>query len=156
MNNNLGRLGGQVGVLMCLLGFGVIFFGWNGAASEALPAAQFPYLISGGIAGLGLVVIGAAMLVVQDSREDRARLQATLEQLTAAVERQGGAANAAGVRGAGVVLAGTTSYHRTDCTLPTAREEAHLMRIEDVLGQGLEPCRVCNPPALRMDPLQAY
>jgi uncharacterized membrane protein len=155
MKNNLGRLGGQVGVLLCLIGFVAIFFGWNGAASESTPAAQFPYLISGGIVGLALVVIGAAMLVVQDAREERARLEATLDRLATAVERQAGAGSSPAT-GAGVVLAGSTSYHRSDCTLPTAREEAYLVRIEDVLGRGLEPCRVCHPPALHSSPQPSY
>jgi len=145
MNNNLGRLGGQLGVLLCLIGFVAIFLGWNGAAGKALGSAQFPFLISGGISGLAIIVIGAAMLVVQNAREDRARLEAALERLTSAVERQ--AAPAAGVNGT-LVLAGTTSYHRLDCDLPAAREEAHLVPLEEAVTRGIDPCRVCRPPAL--------
>src|SRR3712207_9300042 len=84
-----GRLGGQLGMLLCLIGFGVIFFGWNGAASKNIVMAQFPYLISGGIAGLAIVVIGAAMIIVQSAREDRARIEAALDRLTLAVEAGG-------------------------------------------------------------------
>lgn len=145
MQNNLGRLGGQLGVLLCLLGFVAVFFGWNGAASKALPAAQFPFLISGGITGLALVVIGAAMIIVQNAREDRARLQASIDRLHTLLERQAGPA---GGSTAGLVLAGVDSYHRTDCGLPAAREEAHLLGLEEALSRGLEPCRVCRPPAL--------
>lgn len=149
MNNNLGRLGGQLGVLLCLIGFVAIFFGWNGAASRNVIMAQFPFLISGGIAGLAVVMIGASMLIVQNAREDRARLEATLERLITAVEHSGGAGRGAAPAGsAGVVLAGSASYHRLECTLPAAREEAHLVPIEQVLSRGLPPCRVCNPPAL--------
>ena len=79
LTNNLGKLGGQLGVLLCLIGFIGIFLGWNGAASKNVIMAQFPFLISGGLAGLAIVVIGAAMLIVQNAREDRARLEATLE-----------------------------------------------------------------------------
>ena len=74
MNNlNLGRLGGQLGIGLCLLGFLVIFFGWNGAASQDYLPAQLPYLISGGAVGLGIVVIGASLVIVQNHRADRAR-----------------------------------------------------------------------------------
>ncbi|HSE54987.1 MAG TPA: hypothetical protein VLB03_04605, partial [Nocardioidaceae bacterium] len=113
MHNNLGRLGGQLGVGLCLLGFVVIFFGWNGAASTNYVPAQFPYLVSGGIAGLAVVVIGAAMIVVQNQRADRARLEEVLARLAAAVERQGLAAGPGqGISGlGGYVVAGTTSYH---------------------------------------------
>lgn len=148
MNNNLGRLGGQLGVLLCLLGFVAIFLGWNGTASTNIIMAQFPYLISGGIAGLAIIVIGAAMLIVQNAREDRARLEATLERLILAVEHNAGPRGAAAGTSAGMVLAGGASYHRLECSLPATREEAHLVPIEDVVARGLAPCRVCQPPAL--------
>jgi hypothetical protein len=157
MNNvNLGRLGGQLGIGLCLLGFLVIFFGWNGAASQDYLPAQLPYLISGGAAGLGIVVVGAALVVVQNHRADRARLEAVLERLAAANERQG--AGTAGLNGhaaagapaglGGHVVAGDSSYHRLDCTLHEAREAAHLVPLEDVVTSRLEPCRVCRPPQL--------
>lgn len=148
MNLQLGRLGGQLGVLLCLIGLIAIFFGWNGAAGSNVPMAQFPYLISGGIAGLAIVVMGGALLVVQSAREDRARLEAVLERLISATEHSAGSAGGAGTGAmAGLVLAGGASYHRTDCALPTAREEAHLMPLEDALGRQLEACRVCRPPS---------
>ena len=157
MNNvNLGRLGGQLGVGLCLLGFLVIFFGWNGAASQDYLPAQLPYLISGGAAGLGIVVVGAALVIVQNHRADRARLEAVLERLAAANERQGGgaavmnghAAPAAPAGLGGHVVAGESSYHRLDCSLHEAREAAHLVPLEDVISSRLEPCRVCRPPQL--------
>ena len=150
-----GRLGGQLGILLCLVGFGVIFFGWNGAASKNVAMAQFPYLISGGLAGLAIVVIGAAMLIVQSAREDRVRIEAALDRLTTAVENGGGGGGGGGAqRGAtqssnsGFVLAGTTSYHRLDCTLTEARDEAHAIALEEAFARQMEPCRVCRPPAL--------
>lgn len=155
MNRNLGRLGGQLGIVLCLIGFLGIFLGWNGAASRNVPMAQFPFLISGGIAGLAVVVVGAAMLVVQNAREDRARLEAVLERLLTAVEQRGAPAGglatagapAAGAAGATMVLAGSASYHRLECELPVAREDAYLAALGDALARGLEPCRVCRPPA---------
>ncbi|HSE10564.1 MAG TPA: hypothetical protein VLB29_18015 [Nocardioidaceae bacterium] len=149
MQNNLGRLGGQLGVGLCLLGFLVIFLGWNGAGSHNYVPAQFPFLISGGVAGLAVVVIGAAMLIVQNQRADRARVEAVLERLVAAVERQGAASGAGAAAAGGLggyVVAGTSSYHHLDCSLPEAREEAQVVPLEDIRTSGLEPCRVCRPP----------
>lgn len=83
------RLGGQLGVGLCALGFLLVFLGWNGAASVDRIPSQFPYLISGGIAGLCFVVLGVGMLVVQNQRADRAALQATLRELQEALERAG-------------------------------------------------------------------
>lgn len=152
MQNNLGRLGGQLGVALCVVGFLVILLGWNGAASYNSVASQFPYLISGAAVGLAVVVVGAAMIVVQNQRTDRARVEAVLERLVAAVERQGapggGAGGAAALAGGvgGYVIAGTTSYHQLDCRLHEARDEAHVVPLVEIRTSGLSPCRVCRPP----------
>jgi hypothetical protein len=148
MQNHWGQLGGQLGVSLCLIGFVAIFFGWNGAASNNNIVAQFPYLISGGIAGLAVVMVGTSMLVVQNQRADRVRLEAALDRLAAAVERQGGGPGAGtGSLGLhGYVVAGATSYHKLDCALTEARDEAHVVPLEDLVHSDLEPCRVCRPP----------
>lgn len=83
------RMGGQLGVGLCAFGFLLVFLGWNGAASVDRVPSQFPYLISGGVAGLCFVVLGVGMLVVQNQRADRAALQATLRELQEALERAG-------------------------------------------------------------------
>ena len=146
MEKYVGRLGGQLGALLCLAGFLVIFFGWNGAASNNFVPAQFPYLVSGGIAGLALVVVGAALLVVQTQRADRARVEAVLERLVAATERhaRGGAMDAGELHG--FVLAGGSSYHRIGCELPEAHADARLVPLADIPESRLAACRVCHPP----------
>ncbi|WP_372729643.1 hypothetical protein [Nocardioides sp.] len=146
MQNNLGRLGGQLGVLLCLLGFLVIFFGWNGAAGANFLPAQFPFLISGGLVGLGVVIVGAAMILVQNFRTDVARLEAAMERVATAVERQAGSDPAAAGGLDGYVIAGSESYHRVECSLPEARTEAHMVPLTDIMGSNLQPCRVCHPP----------
>lgn len=155
MNNlQLGRLGGQLGVGLTLVGFLVIFFGWNGAAAADYVPAQLPYLLSAGAAGLGLVVVGSAMIVVQSQRADRARIEQALERVALAAER-GAASGSPAVQHAGLagglgnfVVTGQLSYHRVDCDLPEARTEATLVPLTEVIGGALAPCRVCNPPHL--------
>lgn len=63
------------------LGFFVIFLGWNGAAEKDFVAGQIPYVISGGLTGLGLVFAGLAMALVEAQRRDTARVLAKLDQL---------------------------------------------------------------------------
>jgi hypothetical protein len=89
------RLGGQLGVGLCAVGFLLVFLGWNGAASLDRLPSQFPYLISGGVAGLCFVIVGVGMIVVQNQRADRAALQATLLQLQESLARAGLAADTA-------------------------------------------------------------
>lgn len=51
------------GSIAVLLGFSVMLLGWVGAARTAREIEQIPYLISGGLIGLALVVLGGLLLV---------------------------------------------------------------------------------------------
>jgi cytochrome c biogenesis protein CcdA len=50
------------GALAVVGGFGVMLLGWYGASHTPRQIEQLPYLISGGLIGLGLVFVGALLL----------------------------------------------------------------------------------------------
>lgn len=61
-----------------------LLIGYFGVSGTLDPAKQLPYLISGGIGGLFLLGLAAALLFSSDlgaTRADIARLQATVEEL---------------------------------------------------------------------------
>src|SRR5256885_2011756 len=82
-----GRLGGQLGLTCIVAGLVVILVAWNGAASIDFVSGQVPYLLSGGALGLGLVGLGVTLVVVQNSRRDRAIVEAQLRDLNRVVSR---------------------------------------------------------------------
>jgi hypothetical protein len=151
-----GGLGGGFGLLVIAVGLLAIGIGWNGMAGgggevNGVPNlnAQLPWLISGGVLGLALVVFGAAMLIVHNARSDRARLEAKLDELVAAVSR-GAAATTPYPTGpqptaAGVFLAGGSAYHRPDCRLVQGRDDVTFVTEGDASVRDLKPCRVCKP-----------
>jgi hypothetical protein len=145
------QLGAKLGILLCLGGFVALWAGWNGAASYDRVPAQFPYLISGGIVGLGLIVIGAAMIVVDTNRQGRDELQATLLELRQALEGMTPSPAAAASLGAGAapgtVVAGASSYHRPDCHLVDGKPETRVLSVDEAEDDGLTPCRICKPAA---------
>jgi hypothetical protein len=150
------RLGAKLGIGVCLLGFLLIFFGWNGAASLDRVQSQFPYLISGGIAGLALVVIGAALIIVETSRGERDELRKEIAALRTAIEQigapstNGRAAPAKTTDGArGAFVAGQHTFHRRDCRLLEGRGELPRVSRDDALEQELAACRVCEPLSVR-------
>lgn len=67
------------------LGFLVIGLAWNGASELGYVQGQFPYLISGGLTGLGLIVLGAVMLVIHTMRQDGAKRAAQIDALASAM-----------------------------------------------------------------------
>lgn len=140
------QLGGKLGITLCLAGFVALFLGWNGAASYDRVPAQFPYLVSGGLVGLSLCVIGAAMMIVETNRRGRDELLATLAELRTALETSSpGGPTLVELTLPGAVVAGASSYHRPDCRLAQGREEAHLVTTEAAEAEGLAPCRICKP-----------
>jgi hypothetical protein len=154
MRNQWVKLGGLLGIAYCIAGFVLIFLGWNGTASKDDEPAQIPYIVSGGIAGLGLVVVGAALIVAHSLRTDRVELRAAIDDLRAAIERGAPAsAPAAVVDGGGAVVesegdtvvAGSDSYHRPACTVVAGQTGAVAMSRADATAAGLTACRVCNP-----------
>lgn len=52
-----------LGILFWLAGGVVLTFAWMGMAEIAYVDGQMPYLVSGGAAGLALVVIGSTLVV---------------------------------------------------------------------------------------------
>lgn len=50
------------GSFLVMVGFGLMLLGWYGAARTHREIEQIPYLISGGLLGLGFVVLGGLIL----------------------------------------------------------------------------------------------
>ena len=64
----------------------VIGLGWFGAAAKDCVQCQIPYLLSGGAAGLALIVFGVALLLLAQVRTESRRLGDRIEQ---ALRREG-------------------------------------------------------------------
>jgi hypothetical protein len=143
------KLGNQLGVVLCLAGFVLVWVGWNGAASYDLSTRQFPYLISGGIAGLCLVNVGVGLFLVQSQRAERARLEANLAGLTRILETlvEVSGRIPSGTAEDGLVLAGSTAYHRPACHLVQNHPRLRTMTAAMATEEGLAPCRSCVPEA---------
>ncbi|HEU5033876.1 MAG TPA: hypothetical protein VFT62_03855 [Mycobacteriales bacterium] len=151
--------GGGFALLVVAIGLLLIGIGWNGMAGGGGQVsgvsdlrAQLPWLVSGGILGLALVVFGAAMLIVHHARADRARLEAKLDEVVAALGRST-AGPAAGIphpttpiaATGNVYLAGGSSYHRADCRLVQGRDDLAAVTDALVTERNLRACRVCKP-----------
>jgi hypothetical protein len=68
-----------VGLAFCVGGFVAIGFGWAGAAAKDCVECQMPFLLSGGAAGLGLIVFGVGMMLMAQMRTEGRRLAERLE-----------------------------------------------------------------------------
>lgn len=155
-----------VGWILIGIGALVMLLGYFGVSREAIPAKQIPYLVSGGIGGVFLAILGAYFLGTQEMRNDSGRLD-RLEQMVdelhgallrrpdrpsvdlAAAEHaaasNGGAANgSAGTIRRVAVVEGGEMFHRRECALVDGKEVADLAPTT-ARKRGLRPCPACAP-----------
>lgn len=146
---DFGRLGNPLSVVLIGLGLLIIAVGANGIRSNGTVVQQMPYLLTGGVLGMAFVVFGSAYLIVQNSRQDRARLEAKLEEFVAALAALPSAGGRAATPGdlSGLVVAGTASYHAPSCRLVDGREQVNYLTPSEARAAQLKPCRVCKPEA---------
>lgn len=140
-----GKLGNKLALAIIFAGFVCILVGWNGVAGNLDLRAQIPYIASGGLGGLGLVIVGAALMLTQNARQDRQRLEGVLLQLLDAQQAGGTTTNSVPSDVDGLFAAGTASYHVPGCRLVDGREEVRYVTAAEAAAADLKPCRVCQP-----------
>ena len=69
------------GLVVAGLGFVMILVAWGRLADETAVALQLPYVVSGAVGGLGLIMVGLALVTVQYKRRDAAALREQLDEL---------------------------------------------------------------------------
>lgn len=138
----------QLSVVMVAGGFVLMALGWNGAANYDNVQQQFPYLLSGTIPGLGLVMAGLTLALVQELRRATTMLASRLENVTDATSDSASAVGPTGVPTDGsTVVAGKTTYHLATCSIVSGRTDLQAMAPDDAVERGLAACRICEPAA---------
>lgn len=138
-----------LGLLFVTAGFVVIGKAWDGAASINFTTGQFPYLLSGGFMGLGLIVTGCTLLLLATVRGEREVMSQKFDEvaklLSRSLTRMQVSSN--GVAGSGEqVVAGETTYHRAECKILQGKTGLTTLTMEQAVAEGLTACRVCDPP----------
>lgn len=125
-----------LGSLLAPLGLVLIFLGWLGASHTPLIEEQVPYLISGGLLGLALVVLGGFLYFAHWQTAVLDEVRAQTAEITAALR-----AGSAPVPFGGTLLttAQGTLAHRPDC--PVVRGRADLAPATSDLAL----CSICEP-----------
>ena len=149
------RLAGPV---LMPLGALVVILGWWGAAHTTRVFLQIPYLISGGVLGLGLMFVGSFVYFARwlndlldeskrqaaDAHEVAMKSAAALERIEHLLAQQSSAQAAAPVTSNGTLVATANGklVHDASCRLVAGRETT-VLTPADVNGR--EPCRICSP-----------
>lgn len=75
-----------VGVAVVLIGFVLLAITWGQVAGETVVAAQLPYFVSGGLVGLGLIMVGLTTVSIAAKRRDAQLRAQQIELLAAALD----------------------------------------------------------------------
>jgi len=147
------------GWVLAALGALALFLGWYGVSGEALTSKQLPYLVSGGLTGIALVVVASAFLATEDIRRQLSRVDDLqrkvddlyslfVEDLAAPAPIESAVTAPGTTTGAVVALPAGSSFHRAECALAAGKADAAVVDARVIRARKLRPCRVCDPPAV--------
>lgn len=149
------RLGRFLGLLFIAAGFVVFYFAWDGAASINFAQGQIPYLLSGGFLGLGLVITGATLLFLSTIRSERQLMTDRYDDMARLLSRNLSrlqfSSNGHSPSSHAQVVAGATTYHLAECKILEGKDGLTTVTVEQAAAEGLERCRVCNPPEAKKE-----
>ena len=137
----------QPALSWALVGAGVLLLvlGWYGVSGESLTAKQLPYLVSGGLGGIALIVLAAALLTTQDVHRQLERLDRVEQRVGTLYDLLVEELVPAALDAAEVVrVDGGQTYHRPTCPLVAGKQTAPLGAADRL---ALAPCDVCGPAA---------
>ena len=155
-----------IAAVLLPLGLVMVFLGWYGASHTPYLFEQVPYLVSGGLLGLGLVMVGGfvlfgswiartsreqggrddeLLLAVHELRQELAQLRLSAAEAVPAQSRgRRKATSSNGHAASGLVATARGSMlHRPECAIVTGRDDVHPVDVAEAAG--LQPCRLCDP-----------
>ena len=140
------------GAVLVPVGLVLIILGWLGTSRTSRVYEQMPYVISGGLLGVGLVFAGGFayfaywMTRVVDLDRERATVASgEADRTAAALERIEELLRDVTGQGATLVATkGGTMVHRATCPMVAGRED---LRRVDAASTKLTPCQICDPLA---------
>ena len=155
--NTLMVLGG----IIAPLGLIIVVIGWYGAAHTPNLFEQVPYLISGGLLGLSLVVLGGFLYfahwltqLIKETRAQANTMASAMERLEDLLRHQQAEPSVVTTAPAGrgrtlvasapalVATAKGSMAHRPDCVVVAGKEGLRAVEADE----GLAPCKLCNSP----------
>jgi hypothetical protein len=140
-----------LGWLLAAAGAVALFLGWYGVSGTAVTAKQIPYVVSGGLTGVSLLVLAAACFASDDVRRKLDRLDDVQRQVDTLYRLLTGPGEDVEHDDAELLaLSGGSSYHRPGCRLVHGKADAAVIAAADAADRGLTACRVCDPPELRV------
>jgi hypothetical protein len=131
--------------VLFIAGIVFVLLGWYGAAHTNILTEQIPYLISGGLLGMGLIivagVIASSAAVERDNRELRAVIARALSSAGTRPDLDAASSRPPVI----YTVPGGQSYHVSGCPILEGKDGVAEVTRGDAARAGLPPCKLCGP-----------
>ena len=138
-------------IALVVTGFGAIGLAWRGTARILAVGGQIPWVVSGGMGGLGLIGTGLGLLLThQVKNEGVLRSEALNSLLGEALDSRFAPALMRRMSASSrQVVVGSSAFHLPSCRFA---QRDGLRRISRAMAQDLRlsPCRACKPDVGRV------
>jgi hypothetical protein len=134
---------------LVVLSLGIIFvmLGWWGAAHTNVFTEQIPYLIPGGLLGLGLIIVAGLMVNNLSNERSMRALRRELQDALGAARNGQAPANGSkpAARAAHVMIVkGGRAYHYEGCPIAEGKEGAREITLREAIEAGYASCKLCG------------
>ena len=150
------RMMAFIGAGLVGIGIPLIILGWYGAAHTPYTFEQIPYMISGGLLGLALTVLGGLFYFaywmtrqVHETRRQSDQTEQVFRRMESMMSSNGHGAttevSSSSPAASGAIFVTTSRgsmFHRPECVVVKGRTD-----IKRVTGdeKNLKPCKICDP-----------
>jgi hypothetical protein len=131
---------------LLVLGAVLVMLGWYGTAYTNIFTEQIPYLISGGLLGLGLIVVAGFLAVSSIQAREIRELRRDLLRVLEALPAGGGGTGGGRAKGEGrvYVVPGGRSFHQPGCPILEGKDSEELAPA-GAADAGYVACKLCGP-----------
>ena len=131
------------------LGVVLVLLGWYGAANTNILTEQIPYLISGGLLGMALIIVagivGSSASLSRENREMHRDLTNVIGTSSVGTLRSvPSAARRAPSDGGVYLVPGGHSYHQQGCPIIEGKHSTELP-LDEAIAAGYTTCKLCGP-----------
>jgi hypothetical protein len=136
-----------ISVGLLIVGIVFVILGWYGAAHTNILTEQIPYLISGGLLGMALIIVAGFMATSasaeRDNRELRNDLARAMSGMGSTAPSPGPSRIAPATDGQVFIVPGGHSFHEPGCPIVEGKDASALPRPKAV-DQGYVTCKLCG------------
>lgn len=147
------RIMAIIGAALVGIGIPLIILGWYGAAHTPYTFEQIPYMISGGLLGLALTVLGGLFYFaywmtrqVHETRRQSDQTEQVYRRIESMMSSNGHGVATPVTSSSPAAMFVTTArgsmFHRPDCVVVKGRSDVRAVTGDE---KGLKPCKICDP-----------